>query len=245
MWLLVIELLREARPCNRRTFGQNQEADMEMSLQALSSLIVSILGGIAGASGVVVGLIGFLESKSIARDQAVFQKELANLNASIDKDMEIFRAQNELFKFYRQKQFEKEFDVYVVVWGRLKELLDALSFLFDEYRDLGVPNSPGRDLYRESRDAVSESIHSVLEVMLRSSPFIHREVEILIDDFLSLSGTTLVDDQYSSLASLTPNSRKIGLDGFKERLQNIRNAIRWRIGLADSMEDDGRTTKYI
>lgn len=113
-------------------------------------------------------------TKTVESVKLEFQRELESIKKQHNLEIEQYKAQLEQVKLVGRVQFEKEFQIYAVLWKALVKLRFTINCIEQEGDGLGFPVTPEERKQRNQKfiDAANEFYFTTEENM----PFYEREI---------------------------------------------------------------------
>jgi hypothetical protein len=147
------------------------------------------------------------------------------------KSIEKLKSENEKSKLIHRIQFEKEFNIYNELWGKLIDLRNLAGALRPEV-DFIDPDKTSDEIAIEKINKINDAFHSCVISFDNNKPFYPKEVYDEIEKILRLSrrearqfqgGDSRKDDYWEE--------GKKNIQGIIESMDKVCEIIRTRIGL--------------
>lgn len=147
------------------------------------------------------------------------------------KSIEKLKRENEKANLIHKVQFEKEFEIYNDLWGKLIDLRNhtgALRPQMDSYD----PNQSEEERMKERLEKLNDSFNACLASFDKNKPFYPQDVYDKIEKALRLSRSEAIDYQHGDKHSREywEDSKK-NIDEMIDAMEKVCEIMRKRIGL--------------
>lgn len=172
-----------------------------------------------GIGATIIGLLGKLwVDRKLERERAKYDKELESLKAKLAQRHTIHKL-----------QFEKEFEIYVELWGDLSKLREACSALVPggQFTD----KSP-QELRDEQADNFAASYTEVIKLIEHQRPFYAPNVYKYASKLLEYAWRQMIQHAFDKETLLIQRyeQMKERVDNICTIIDDIESSIRERIG---------------
>ncbi|MFU0785251.1 MAG: hypothetical protein ACFWTP_02860 [Enterococcus gilvus] len=138
-----------------------------------------ILQNLGGVSFFMLVVKIYLDFKK----KVVLQEKQAEIENNL---LEVQRKQDSVL-FITNKQFEKEYEIYLELFDKLAELILRINGLFPGYEEIPRNEKRKKEYYKDKYFHCNNAYNALLKTQKKYGPFYQKNVRIKIEDILDLS----------------------------------------------------------
>lgn len=144
--------------------------------------------------------------------------------------IETLKKEHEKQLHIHRLQFEKEFEIYNELWGKLIKLRNTAALLRPQF-DYKDPNKSLDEVIKERLDNVIENGNQAVDSIEKNKPFYAEEIYKILIEIVKLTKKEIIEVQYGdkSQSEYWEDGEKT-LNTLIKLTDNVCNTIRERIG---------------
>ncbi len=203
---------------------------------AIGQVVIYLFVSGTALIGLSTWIGNIIASKIIEKNRFKFQTEIEAIKKEANIALEKVRAFSEKDLFIHRLQFEKEFSIYVELWGKLIELKRATSFL-RPIIDYVIEGETEEERKKRRLEEFGKAFTDVNGVFQKSRPFYSEEVYKSVNEIIQIANSEGAQYKFSDSIRFDDYEKaEKHVTLINERIENVCNSIRERIKTVLVME---------